>query len=221
MLIDLHTHTFPKSQDSLLEPEALLRRAKESGLDGVCLTEHDGFWDPDTLADWSRRYSLLVLPGCEVTTEEGHLLVFGLERYIFGMHHASFVKELVDQSRGVMVVTHPYRGRYHGEKSDDPDRYGAAVDKACQDRVFSMANAVEALNGRGSEAENQFSQAIQERLGAHGTGASDAHCLDDVGTFATEFESPIHGLADLITELRAGRYSKSILRAPRATVARV
>ena len=221
MLIDLHTHTFPKSQDSLLEPEELLRRAKEAGLDGVCLTEHDGFWDPDTLADWSRRYGLLVLPGCEVTTEEGHLLVFGLDRYIFGMHHASFVRELVDRCGGVLVVTHPYRGRYHGEAADDQDRYRAAVDKACRDRVFSMADAVEALNGRGSEAENRFSQAIQQRLGAHGTGASDAHRVEDIGTFATEFEKPIRGLDELIHELRAGRCRPSTLRAPWATAAGV
>jgi predicted metal-dependent phosphoesterase TrpH len=173
------------------------------------------------MADWSSRYGLLVLAGCEVTTEEGHLLVFGLDRYIFGMHHASFVKELVDRSGGVLVVTHPYRARYHGEAEDDKDRYRTAVEKACRDHVFSLADAVEASNGRGSEAENRFSLAIQERLGTHGTGASDAHRLDDVGTFATEFDKPIHGLDDLIGELRSGRYHPSTLRAPWATASRV
>ncbi len=219
MLIDLHTHTFPKSQDSVLEPDTLLRHAKQAGLDGVCLTEHDGFWDPETLEEWSRRYGLLVLPGCEVTTEDGHLLVYGLDRYIFGMHRASFVKELVDQAGGAMVIAHPYRGRYRRERDVSPDRFQEAVDRAALDPVLAMTRAVETHNGRGSEAQNRFSQALRERLGAFGTGASDAHSVAEVGTFATEFDAPIRSLSDLIRELRAGRYHPTALRIPWAAAA--
>ena len=46
MLIDIHTHTYPVSDDSLLSPEELIMQAKKVGLDGVCITDHDGFWDP-------------------------------------------------------------------------------------------------------------------------------------------------------------------------------
>ena len=219
MLIDLHTHTFPKSQDSVLEPDTLLRHAKQAGLDGVCLTEHDGFWDPETLEEWSRRYGLLVLPGCEVTTEEGHLLVYGLDRYIFGMHRASFVKGLVDQAGGAMVIAHPYRGRYRRERDAPPDRFQEAVDRASLDPVLAMSRAVETHNGRGSEAQNRFSQALRQRLDAFGTGASDAHSAADVGTFATEFDAPIRDLSDLIRELRAGRYHPTALRIPWAAAA--
>jgi hypothetical protein len=73
---------------------------------------------------------------------------------------------------------------------------------------------VEALNGRGSQEENAFSQALGERLGMPGTGASDAHRLEDVGTFATEFHEPIEGLGDLIRQLRARRFQPAVLRAP-------
>ena len=44
MLIDLHTHTAPKSYDALQTPEELVLEAKGLGLDALCLTEHDTFW---------------------------------------------------------------------------------------------------------------------------------------------------------------------------------
>ena len=107
MIIDIHTHTYPTSDDSMLTPEELIHEAKRIGLDGVCITDHDGFWDPKDVEALSQVHAFLVLPGCEVTTEEGHLLVYGLEKYIFGMHRASFVRDLVKDAGGVIVVAHP------------------------------------------------------------------------------------------------------------------
>lgn len=48
-------------------------------------------------------------------------------------------------------------------------------------------------------------------FGLPGTGASDAHRLEDVGTYATEFERRITCLDDLIEELQAGRHKPVIL----------
>ena len=74
-----------------------------------------------------------------------------------------------------------------------------------------MVDAVEVFNGRGSEQENAFSHEIAKQFGLGGTGASDAHKLDDIGTFATEFERPIRNLDDFITELKSGRFSPVVL----------
>ena len=200
MIIDLHTHTYPKSPDSLLAPEVLFEKAREAGLDGICLTEHDDFWDPEILEEWSRRYGLLILPGCEVNTEEGHLLVYGLDRYVFGMHKAPFVRELVDKERGAIVVSHPYRRRFRPSEGD------TLAGKSSRERVFGLADTIEVLNGRGSKVENGFSRALGRHLGTPGTGASDAHREEDVGTYATEFSRPVRCLGDLVEELRAGRF---------------
>ena len=45
-----------------------------------------------------------------------------------------------------------------------------------------------------------------------GTGASDAHKIEDIGTFATEFEADIRDLDDFIGELKAGRFRPRVLR---------
>jgi predicted metal-dependent phosphoesterase TrpH len=197
MLIDLHTHTHPLSDDSVLTPDELLAEAKEAGLHGVCLTEHDRFWDADAAAKLSQRHGLLVLPGCEVTTEEGHLLVFGLKEYVFGMHRAAFVKRLVDGAGGAVVVAHPYR-----RTAMD----AAGMEQAWRSPLYQSAHAVEVENGRGTHAQRAFARDLSSMLTLPATGASDAHRRDDVGAFATEFARRVSSLQDLIGELRAGRF---------------
>ena len=211
MIIDIHTHTYPTSDDSSLTPEQLIEEAKRIGLDGVCLTDHDGFWDPKSIEELSRAHNFLILPGCEVTTEEGHLLVYGLRKYVFGMHRAAFVHRLVDQAGGAIAVAHPYRRTYRELAAESPGAHQEMLDRACRNTVFPLADAVEVFNGRGSEQENAFSHEIAQRFGKPGTGASDAHKLEDLGTYATEFHRPIRCLEDLICELLAGRFTPVVL----------
>lgn len=211
MIIDIHTHTYPTSIDSLLSPEELIKESKRLGLDGICLTDHDGFWNPDEVLALGREHDYLVLPGCEVTTEEGHLLVYGLSKYIFGMHRASVVKQMVDEVGGVIVVAHPYRRVYRENADKDDASYDEMLDRAARNEVFGKVNAVEVLNSRGSDQENAFSLDVARRFGLKGTGASDAHKLADIGTFATDFERPISCLEEFIEEIKAGRFSPVVM----------
>ena len=86
------------------------------------------------------------------------------------------------------------------------------IDKASKNPVFNLSNAIEELNGRGSEKENKFSLDLAKKLKIKGTGASDAHKIEDIGTFATEFFNPIHDIKDLIKELQAGNFRSVKLR---------
>ena len=206
LLVDIHTHTYPRSDDSFIAADDLVEAAKAKGLDGLCVTEHDVFWDPaDTLA-LSRRHDFLVLPGCEVNTDSGHVLVFGLEKYVFGMHHLAFLRGLVERAGGVMVAAHPYRRRYQPDQAHNPEAYGSMVESACADELFSVCEAIEALNGRAREGETRFSMDMGDRLVLRMTGGSDAHRLDRVGDVATRFHGNISCLDDFIEEIKAGRY---------------
>ena len=206
MLVDLHTHTTPRSDDSFLKPDELIVHAKRVGLDAVCLTEHDWFWDEEEIAKLCQRHNFLVLPGVELTTEEAHLLVFGLKKYVFGMHHASFVKRLVDEAGGVIVVAHPYRRHFPIGAEPEDERYYPALTRACENPVFEVADAIEVLNGRGSKKENAFSLKISKELNLRGVASSDAHEIQDIGSAATFFERRIGNLQELIAELKEGRF---------------
>jgi predicted metal-dependent phosphoesterase TrpH len=214
MLIDLHTHTRPLSHDSLLSPDELVAAAKAAGLDAVCLTEHDFAWDPAEARELARRHDFTVIPGIEVNTEDGHILAFGLSRYVYGMHRIAELARLVDEVGGVLVAAHPHRRQLPFELRRDGD-WTEALDKAAANSAYQHVCAVETLNGRGSERENAFSHDLGRRLDLPAVAGSDAHQAEDVGRVATDFEKRIGGLDDLIAELRAGRFRPVALASDR------
>ena len=79
VLIDLHSHTRPISWDSFLTPDELVERGRDAGLDGIVFCEHDFCWDPEEVRALARRHSFLVLAGVEINTEDGHILVYGVD----------------------------------------------------------------------------------------------------------------------------------------------
>jgi predicted metal-dependent phosphoesterase TrpH len=212
LLIDLHAHSYPKSDDSFMSVDDLIDGAKKLGLDGVCLTDHDSFWSLDEIRPLSKKHNFLVLPGVELNTDAGHVLVFGLERYVFGLHKPAFVRKLVDRQGGVVVAAHPYRRRFLEEPGREPEARAQMLERASQDRFFQSCDAIEGINGRGSALENQFSQDLSDQLKINATAGSDAHRLEQLGAAATRFQKKISGLADLIAEMRAGRFEAVDLR---------
>jgi predicted metal-dependent phosphoesterase TrpH len=206
MLIDLHTHTLPLSDDSELTPDELIEHAKSAGLDAICLTEHDAFWNDDDIAALCRKHDFLVLPGVEINTEEEHLLVFGLKKWILGMTRAAFVMDLVERAGGVVIVAHPFRRRIL--KSEDPEnrRYYRELNRSCENPFYGTVDAVEVSNARGSERQNAFSRELAQRLKLREVAGSDAHKTKDIGRVATFFEREVSTIEELIAELKAGRF---------------
>jgi len=201
LIIDLHTHTSPRSDDSKLELTELIHRARQAGLDAVCVTEHDWFWNKDDLARLSEKHNFLVLPGVETNTDDGHFLVFGLDKYTFGMHHTDFLRHLVDESGGAMILAHPYRRNLNRE-----DDIGEAIERYCQRPFFGYVDIIETCNGRGSDRQNKFSRELCRRLNLKEAGGSDAHESSDLPSYATLFERDINNVPELVAELKAGRF---------------
>ena len=212
MLIDLHNHTYPKSDDSFLSADELVDAARAAGLDGLCLTEHDEFWTDDCTAALTRRHGILVLPGSEINTDAGHVLVFGLRRYRFGMHKPAFLRAEADSLGAVLLAAHPYRRRYLSEPGQDPEQRAAMLHKTLADPWMQLFDAVESYNGRGKPDENRFAEDVRLGLELPGTGGSDAHSPTQIATAATLFHRRITTLDDLIAEIRAGRMESVNLR---------
>ena len=206
MVIDLHCHTYPKSDDSFMAPDELVAAAKAAGLDGICLTEHDAFWSTEDIDALSRRHDFMVLPGSEINTDAGHVLAFGLSRYVFGLHKLSFLEAAVRQADAVVIAAHPYRRRFLEEAAQEPHARAEMLTRAGNDPLFNLCDAVEGINGRGTSEQNRFSQDLGKLLGARATGGSDAHQVKHVGAAATYFPGSVRNLDDLKRKLRAGRF---------------
>jgi predicted metal-dependent phosphoesterase TrpH len=212
MLIDLHTHTWPGSYDSVLSPDELIERSKKAGLDAICLSEHDSLWDPAAAEALSRKHNFLVIPAVEVSTDDGHILTYGIDRYVFGMHRSEVLAQHVDRADGVMVAAHPYRRQMPWFVRSETE-YEQALERAERNPAYEYVAAMETLNGRGSAKENAFSQRLAGRMGMPGTAGTDSHSVSDIGRVATYFERDVRDLRDLIRELKAGRFYPVDLRA--------
>ena len=212
MLIDLHTHSYPKSDDSFLSVDELIEGSKAAGLDGICLTEHDAFWSDEQVRELSRRHEFLVLPGSEINTDAGHVLAFGLRSYEFGMHKPEFLRASADRAGGILVAAHPYRRRFLEGPGRDPEARAEMLRRAAADPFFGLCEAVECLNGRGSPVQNLYSVDLCSSLEMPSVGGSDAHRAGQIGTAATEFFGRVECLDDLLRLLRSGEYRPVDLR---------
>lgn len=202
MIIDLHVHTSALSACSRLDPEEAVRRAKESGLEAICFTEHCRLWPEADLERLSRKFDLPVLNGMEVETREGHMLVFGLSTEIKELMTAAELRELVDREGGAMIYAHPFRGFLMFGFGD----LRLTVDEACGRSVFKTADAVEALSGKSTRGENDLALEVLKRLNLPGTGGSDAHSAGEVGRCVTIFDKRIDNVQDLVAGLKSGEY---------------
>lgn len=190
MLIDLHCHTRVHSACSALTPDALVRAAKARGLDGVCITEHDALWPEGDIDRLAAEMEFLVLRGVEVTTEVGHVLVYGAHAFHPEMATLEGLRRIVQRERALMFLAHPGRA------------YGTLP----QDALVRCFDSVEAQNGTEGVLQNENAAKLAASMRLPGIGGSDAHSVREVGVCATEFESRFASQVDFIEALRSGRY---------------
>ena len=195
MLIDLHNHTRHLSTDSGLSLDDLLARAKQRGLDGVCLTEHNAMWqNPARLEDAAKRYGVAVFRGMEVNTQYGHVLVYGVSAFRNFMFDFGELCRVVESEGGVLVLALP---QWVGNTGRSP---GPEV-------ITNHFHGLEVLNGEVTNDANDYVGSMAASLGKFGTGGSDAHSVEAVGRCATRFEKLVTTEEEMVREMRAGRVS--------------
>ena len=200
-IIDLHTHTKPASPCSDLDPVELIATAKQLGLGGVCLTEHDKLWTAEAVLKLAQECSFLLLRGVEVSSNHGHILAFGLNEYSPDLWRAEKLRHAVDLAGGVMIAAHPFR----------TSATNIPIKQACQRSVFQLVDEIEVCNGVSPERENSMALEVCRQLGFKGVGGSDAHSVLELGCCVTIFQNQIKSEEDLVAELKAGRFSPAML----------
>ncbi len=208
MKIDLHIHTNPRSQCSYIDPADLVREAEKIGLDGFCLTEHQVLWDIEEVKELAQDTGIMIFRGNEITTAQGDVLVFGLEKDIQGIMTIQELQKEVEAAGAFSILAHPFRGFKTFGISD----LRMSVEQACKKKALGFVDAIEIRNGKVSEQDNEMAQKVAEQLGLPGTAGSDAHNADDVGKCVTVFERNVLNETELIGELRAERFTIDTLR---------
>ena len=211
-VFDLHVHTIKGSSDSSLAPEQLIREAARVGLDGVCLTEHSGGWEPAELQRIFGDSGLTVIQGLEVATDMGHVLVLGLHRYEAGFSRIDELRRAVDRAGGVMISAHPFRNFFTRPPYNSNLLFARNAEvphtalEASRHPLFAMVDEIEVLNGANSPEENAFASEVARCLGLRGTGGSDAHSVHGLGNCVTVFDGDVRSESDLVEALKVKAY---------------
>lgn len=213
-IIDMHVHTMVGSMDSDISQKRVGEAAKAVGLTGIALTEHVNQWKPDEIARLREECGLFLFNAREWSTDMGHIGVFGLPPEVQGIRRARDLRPACEEYGAFMVLCHPFR-YYPGPSSilfgHRRDAQPAAVKELGDHPVFSMVDAIEVLNGGCIERENRQALEMARHLGLPQTGGSDAHMPLEIGRYATVFEKDLVDEADMLAELRAGRFRPAAL----------
>ena len=208
MIIDLHVHTRIYSRDSNLDPDEAIQQAKKIGLGGICFAEHNKAWDIERARQLSSKWNFPVLRGMEVDTTEGHVLVFGVHTDIDRIITMNELQELVQKVNGAMIAAHPFGGFF---SSGLPDTQ-IIIERAMAKPVLQYVDAIEGLNGRSTERENNLARKVAEHLNLGVVGGSDAHEVDEIGRCVTVFANDISSEADLVAALKENNFKPSRLQ---------
>lgn len=197
MLVDLHIHTTVSSPCSQIDPQLLVEVASQTGLDAICVTEHEKMEGAEVTRRLGIEAGFPVFRGVEVYTEMGDMLVFGLYRPKFPLQtpFGELLSE-VREAGGVVIPCHPCRGSlgFHHTLGEEQAEF-----------LLANVDAIETRNGGSSQESNSAAESYAIKYGLPGTGGSDAHFIMQVGRCLTVFERDIGDETQLVEEIKAGR----------------
>jgi predicted metal-dependent phosphoesterase TrpH len=203
--VDCHLHTVA-SGDSVLTVAELADRARQAGLDVVCVTDHNVTHAAVAAAE--RDIGVRVIVGEEIRTPDGDLIgLFLTERIPYVLPVAEVVGRIRDQG-GLVYVPHPFdRGR---------SSLGRVLPGLC---AAGCVDVIEVFNAKiADQALNERAACLARQFGLPGGAGSDAHDAPGVGAAYLEmpdFDGPASFLAALADARVIGEYRDHAPRYPR------
>lgn len=180
--IDTHCHSW-YSGDGVSSPEELVAAAKRKGLHGFIITDHNtcdayrymvdhGIARPDGLP----IDDFLIIPGVEVSTDEGHLICAGTMLPDLKGRPALEVVSQIHEAGGIAIPPHPF------------DAFRAGIRESVLETL--PMDAIEVFNSAISfKKHNVHARDYAQRKGIPMTAGSDAHYHEAIGTAYTTVET--------------------------------
>ena len=181
--IDFHVHTC-YSRDSSITLKQVVSFAKKRGLDGVAITDHNTVEGALKL----KTRDILVAPGIEVSTLQGHLLGINVTTPVPAKLGMEETIHIIHEAGGIAVAPHP-----------------SAFYKSPPSRQVSSYDAVEVMNASSMPFSvlTYFSKRFAEGLGLPQTGGSDSHYAPEIGSAYTVVEAG-SGINEIVDAVKRG-----------------
>jgi len=195
--IDLHCHS-RFSSDGVSEPEEMVQAAKERGLHGFAITDHntsacvDYFLSAGLMREDGQPVDgFLILPGQEITTSAGHLLALGVRLPDLKGIPPNEAMNLIQSAGGLAVPPHPY------------DNFRAGIRESILREL--PLEAIEVFNAAVTfKRANQRSYDYARERKLAMTAGSDAHHVEAIGTACTVLEMEDFSVKGALASIRRG-----------------
>jgi predicted metal-dependent phosphoesterase TrpH len=176
---DLHLHTI--ASDGMVSARGLVDHIEHrTDLDVIAITDHDEVSAALEAREWAaqRGYRVQVIPGVEVTTRDGHLLVLFVEERPPALWSAQRTAEWVLARCGLCIAPHPFTRWTHSLS-------GRALTSLIDSELLA---GVEVLNASlAGRASRPHALALAGKHALAQLGSSDGHMLSMVGLARTRF----------------------------------
>lgn len=163
---DLHIHT-DYSRDGESPVEDVIRRAEVIGLDAIAITDHDTIEGALHAASLPTR--LVIIPGIEISTRQGHLIALGIREPVPPGLEVMETIRIAHDLGALVILPHPFHVWRHGVAR----RLHAPLSEVDAIEVFNSRYIVGSANLKAAR--------IARRLGKPCVGGSDAHNARLVG----------------------------------------
>jgi len=190
MKLDMHIHS-SYSRDASAPPKDIVSICKNSGLDGLAITDHNSISSWSEAGTAAKDAGLVFVRAVELSTKDGHVLAYGVREIVPRGLSIEETIEKVHQAGGVAVAAHPKRF---------PSGMGLKLARS------SPFDGIEVINGGSSPSSNQHARKIAESKGSAFTAGSDAHELDQIGKAYTIIEN-VSTEDDVLEAIRKRRTS--------------
>ncbi len=187
--LDLHIHS-KHSYDGFLEIEEIVKRAKEIGLSGFALTDHNSIDGIKIAKELAEKENLIFIPGLEVSSADGHVIALGVEQLIPKGLSAEETIDKIHEAGGLAIAPHPFAKLLHY----------LCVGDLIRDLKF---DAVESFNGR-TLSGNKLAKKVCSELNFPATAGSDAHLVEEIGNACTTVDCNSTVL-DILSTIKKGK----------------
>lgn len=171
--VDLHVHT-NYSFDSSIQPKTIVEQLyAHPFIKAMAITDHnrvEGYYKVKQLA--SAYPDVLIIPGAEIATFEGDLIILGVEELPPQPWTVENVIDFAKERQGLVVVAHPYRAYGLGDLAKNYD-----------------VDAIEVLNGTLPTQLNRMAENLAKEMGLPGVAGSDAHNVNELWSVYTQVEA--------------------------------
>jgi hypothetical protein len=178
MLMDLHVHTsFSKGtkieREGVSTPTELVKRAKEMGLGAIAITDHDNMDGVREALRAGKRYGIIIIPGEEVSTHQGHILALGIRKAIPKDLDYKKTLDIIHEQGGIGIASHPFDTANRGLK-----------------KLALECDGVEVFNALNMERiSNSKCEKFAKKHKLSAIAGSDAHRTDMLGHGLTRVEA--------------------------------